>query len=380
MKRPRILQFLSSASWGGAERMVMTIVQGLDPGRFSVEIAFFLGDGPVARRLREMGFVVHLFHWSPWRTVNVVWDINRFLRHGGYDIVHLYGYKLNMLVRPVAAWAGVPVVVTGQRSVDLNRRPWHSWLDRITSRWVTAYFSNSLAAAELLVLRERIDPAKVYTVPNGLDVEPYLRSEKDRRCTRMALGLEESDILVAVVANLKPVKGHAYFLEAFATLVRDFPRFVAILIGDGPLLGELQEQANRLGIAQRVRFLGQREDVPHLLAAADLFVLPSLWEGLPVSILEAMASAVAVVATNVGGVGEIVVNGKTGLLVPPADAKALAHAMRRALSDAEARRRMGLAGRERVRRYFSAEAMVRRTEVLYECLLSRSTGVAQVGR
>ncbi len=167
------------------------------------------------------------------------------------------------------------------------------------------------------------------------------------------------------MARLDKQKDHASLLEA-ARLV---PDAVFVLVGDGPLREELEDRATRLGVEERVLFLGWREDIPEVLACADLFVLPSLYEGLPLALLEAMAAGLPIVATAIGGTSEAVVDGVTGLLVPPGEPRSLAAAIRRALDDEGLARRLGAASRERVRREFSAAAMARRTVSIYEeCL------------
>ena len=397
--RFRVLQFLSAASWGGTERMVAELVRGLNRERFSVEAAFFLGDGPVAEELRQEGVPVHVFAWTPWKTLRVAREMLWLFRRRRYHLVHAYGFKLNMLARPLARLAGVPVFVTGQRSVDLDRHPWHSWLDRLTSRWVDAYVSNSRAALDLLRTRERVDPRKLFLVYNGLPSRFFAPLPGAREELRRRWGVEEGEVVFLAVANLRPVKGHRYLLEALAKLddrvapsgepgevgvektlppqpenVRqggaDGFRFRAVLVGEGELRGELEETARRLGLQDRVIFAGAESDVRPYLEAADVFVLPSLWEGFPVSIMEALARGLPVVATRVGGVPELLEEGVTGKLVPPGDPLALARALGELARDPVARRRMGEAGRRAVSD-LTVERMCREVERVYLRLLER---------
>jgi glycosyltransferase involved in cell wall biosynthesis len=172
---------------------------------------------------------------------------------------------------------------------------------------------------------------------------------------------------VLTAARLTRQKGIEYLLQAASQVQgADF-----VIAGDGPERGELEAQAGALGVADRAIFAGHRADMPELLSECDLFVLPSLFEGLPLAVLEAMAAGKPVVATDVGGTAEAVLNGETGLIVPPRDAGALAMAIRRVLDKPEWATAMGAAGRERARCEFSAETMVRRTTEVYEAILGR---------
>ena len=182
------------------------------------------------------------------------------------------------------------------------------------------------------------------------------------------------------VASLTPAKAQHVLIEAFARMAGPAPGARLLLAGDGPLRGALEEQARRLGAGERVRFLGVRRDVPGLLAAADLFVLSSVREGLSLSLLEAMRAGRAVVATDVGGNREAVVPGATGLLVPAGDAAALAEAMAALAADGAKRAAWGGAARRRWEERFTAEHMVRDTEALYRAVLAKAKRPATAKR
>ncbi len=193
---------------------------------------------------------------------------------------------------------------------------------------------------------------KIAVIPNGVDTRRY-RQSASREATRARLGLSAAERVVAVVATFKEQKGHRYLIEAARALAHDFPDTRYLLIGDGELRPDIERQiAADLGAS--FRLLGMRPDVPELLAAADLFVLPSLWEGLPMALIEAMAAGLPVVATDVSGTRGVMLDGETGLLVPPGDAAALGWAIATLLAAPERAAHMGAAGRLRVERYFSA--------------------------
>lgn len=373
MTRPvKILHLLSSAQVGGTEMMTLRLVQRMDRQQFESHIAFWHEAGPISREFKSLGFPVTVLNWRPSHTVRVLARLAALLRRERFDLVQVYGLKANLMVRPVAALLGRPLFVTAQRSIDADRRPWHSWADRLTSFLVDLYLCNCQAAADILARRERISTAKLAVVHNGLDPQPFLASLKEREVMRAELGVQPGVPLICVVANLRAPKGHSCLLEALGRL-RDDQHWQAVLVGDGPLRGELEVQTRELAIAERVKFAGRRRDIPRVLAAADVFVLPSLWEGLPGAIMEAMATGLPVVASNVGGINELVVDGSTGYLVPAAQPGPLADRIRRLIQNADLRERMGAAGRHRLVNHFSLDDMVLKTSQLYMRLLQRQS-------
>lgn len=221
------------------------------------------------------------------------------------------------------------------------------------------------------VQRSGIDPKKVTMIPSGVQVQRFI--DPDPASTeqlREAWGIQPRTHLIGTVGRFVPPKGHTYLLDAIVRLQSQFPDVKTLVVGDGALLRPMEEKAQALGLSDAVVFTGIRRDVPEILALLDVFVLPSLWEGLPIALLEAMAAGLPVVATRVGGVPEVVEDGVTGLLVPPRDPDALAEAITRLLRDPDLRCKMGQAGRERVESEFSVEKMVRKTETLYEEVLT----------
>jgi glycosyltransferase involved in cell wall biosynthesis len=365
----KILHLLSSGLVGGTERMTIRLIRGMDPERFSNQVAFFRGGGPIADELAAMGVPVTILEWSPARTWVAAQRLIGLLRREQFDIVQVYGLKANMFTRPIATLCRVPRLITAQRSVDHDRRFHHSLMDRLTSPMVDLYLSNSRAAAELLVTRERIPSSKVRTVHNGIDHRPIRAAMGERAAVRAELGLSPEDVAVGVVARLEPPKGVEVFIRAVAQIPATVP-VRALLVGDGSLEGRLRTLAKELGVSEhRLRFLGLRHDIPRLLSAFDLFVLPSHWEGLPGAIMEAMCAGLPVVASRVGGIPELVQEGLTGHLVPPGDPDALVHAILYLAQNPTARIRMGEAGFARITADFSLDQMVKRTEEIYVSLL-----------
>jgi len=235
---------------------------------------------------------------------------------------------------------------------------------RLVAVGVSRYLAVSEAAAQLLRRAFRIPAWKVQVVHNGIPLAAFDRPPNS--ALRATLSLATQRPIVLTTARLGREKGHEYLLKAAALV----PEAMFVFVGEGPERASLEAQARELAIGNRIVFLGYREDIPDLLASCDLFILPSLCEGLPLSILEAMAASKPVIASAVGGNKEVIVHGETGLLVPPADPVALTGAILAILSDPALARRLATAGKARVQREFAAGTMVRHVTQVYDELLS----------
>ncbi len=290
--------------------MALSMLGRLDPDRFAVTVCFLAPPGSVSAMYADRGIeVVHLRAPGE-RYIRSVPRLRTLLKGRQFDIIEIYGLRLNILGRRVARAYHQRVVITAQRSVDDWRRWWHVRTDRHTSRWVTLYVANSRAAASRLVSRERFQPTKIRVIENGVDPAPFADAakragERDPGRARLAI--------ITCVANLRPAKAHHVLVEAFALVAQDDPNARLRLVGDGMLRESVEQQVRLLKLDSVVEMMGQRLDIPAILADSDIFVLSSAWEGMPGSVLEAMAAGLPVVATAVGGIPEVVVPEVTGL-------------------------------------------------------------------
>jgi glycosyltransferase involved in cell wall biosynthesis len=222
----------------------------------------------------------------------------------------------------------------------------------------------SEVVAQALQVQTRIPNEKIITIPNGVDANRF-QFHGSPHALRQQLSLPIDRVIVLAIGRLTHQKGYPYLLEALALIPQE-DRPLLLIVGEGPDRSELELKARVLKLVDDVRFLGHRQDIPSLLAAADLFVLASLWEGLPLVLLEAMAATLPAVVTAVGGNTTVIEDGKSGLLVPPADEKALATALRRLIHDPLTRDQMRQAARERFENRFSLQTFVEAHESLYE--------------
>jgi glycosyltransferase involved in cell wall biosynthesis len=366
----RILQLASTSDMGGTERMILFLVEHIDRARFEPAVGCLQGSGELLRRAQAAG--VRAIHFGEPRRLSLrgVWRLWRMLRRERFDLVQTYGLRADTVGRIAAKLAGVPVVVSSIRSIDPWRRWWHVWLDRLTAPLVDRFISNSEAGRQATIRRERFAPQRIEVVYSGVPARPipFERREEIRRQLGVA---PDAYPVVGILANLREMKGHRDVIEALPAILREWPQTVFIFAGRDDSGGAIGRLAEERGVARAIIMPGYVEDTPSLLAALDIFMLPSHWEGLPAAIVEAMHAGLPIITTKVGGIPELVRDGQEALLIEPAAPGAIAEAVCRLARDRELAAHLGQAARRRAENEFSIEAMVRRTESIYEQLLAQ---------
>ncbi|GMU92769.1 MAG: glycosyl transferase [Candidatus Hydrogenedentota bacterium] len=379
MRRIRVAHVITRLCMGGAQENTFHTVRLADRGRYEMElIAGHVADeeGSIEDQVRSAGIEVLrvpdlVRDPSPLRDWRAYRALVRLFRSRQYDIVHTHTSKAGYLGRMAAAQAGVPIVVHtphghiffGYFNAPLTA--FFTLLERHAARKTDRLVALTRRGIEEHLARRVGRREQWVDIFSGIDLAPFEGAIARRAQTRASLGLAPHDPVVGAVGRLEPVKGFTYFVEAARIIHRIAPSARFILAGDGSQRAALSAQAVELG--GRFQFLGRRNDVPDLMAAMDICVAPSVNEGMGRVVLEAAGGGVPVVASEVGGIPEVVCDGVTGLLVRPRDATAIAAAVLALLDDAALRERMGRAAREFVRRY-SVERMVARIEGLYDSL------------
>jgi glycosyltransferase involved in cell wall biosynthesis len=369
-----VVHFLESAEFGGNEKTLLHIFACLDRRRWQPVLFYHPAPGlqPLLEGAQKLDVTLRpVRRMHGWRGLVRMRQFVRDLRYERPSVFHAHlnwpmACKFGLLA---AALARVPAVVATEQLFVDYRFPLKSLvyvLQHVIANGVDQYIAVSDHVARRLLQSFALSAPKLCVVPNSVFVAPLVRPINAELRAKL-IGTNARHFILTV-ARLDKQKGLNYLLEAAALV----PEAMFVVAGEGPERPALEAQTRALGLSNRVVFLGYRADVDDLLASCDLFVLPSLFEGLPLSVLEAMAAGKAVVATAIGGTDETIIHGETGLLVPPADPAALASAIRTALADPILSRRLGAAGRARVHQQFSAESMVRRiTEIYDEILDSR---------
>jgi glycosyltransferase involved in cell wall biosynthesis len=297
-------------------------------------------------------------------------------------IVHTHSSKAGILGRWAAYSAGVPVILHTFHGFGFNdyqafwTRNFYIGVEWLTARITSAFICVSRANLERAMSLGFGPREKFHLIRSGIDIRAFERRPIDVRAKRMELGVGESGPLVVMVSNFKPQKNPLDFVRAALVVLKDVPDAWFAVAGDGVLRHELEALIQEQGIKDRFLILGWRRDIPEILWASDLFVLTSLWEGLPRVYPQAMAAGLAIVGTRVDGAPEAVVNGENGYLVEPKDVEALAQRIIELLRDEKLRKRMGQKGRSLVDQ-FDIHLMLSEQEELYESLSSRSAGLAR---
>jgi len=359
----RILQVIATLDRAGAEKQLVRLCLGLDRSRFRPAVCCLTRGGPYAADLRAAGVPVWILGKRGRFDLAVLGRLCHVIRAFRPHIVHTWLFTANCFGRTAALVWRVPVIIGSERAADVWKSLPHRLVDRILSEFSDAVVVNAQAVGRFAMDHLGVPESRIVVVYNGLDLAEFDAAAAGPvgalppTCRRPIIG---------VVARLEEQKGLVYLLRAFALL--HSPAAQLWIVGDGPLRRTLEGLASALGIAESVFFLGTRSDVPAILRQLDLFVLSSLWEGLPNAVMEAMAAARAVVATAVDGTRELVVPGETGLLVPPRDSVALARAIEELLNAPARREAMGNAGRDRIARKFGEEKMILAMERLYSQL------------
>ena len=360
-----VLQLIPTLDRSGAEKQMALLAAGLPRDRFHVEVATLTRLGPLEADLNAAGLRVtnigKRFKADPFALLRLA----RFIKRGSFDVVQTWIFAADTYGRMAAHWARVPVVVTSEMAVDLWKGRTQLAADRYLARWTDKVVGNSQAVVDFY-RKAGIPEGRLSLIYSGIaDEEP---PSVDRDEIRRSLGLPEGCPLAIFVGRLAEQKGVDYLLAALDLLQHVQPDLRTIFAGDGPSRARLEAKAAAFELTGKglVKFLGHRDDVPRLLAASDLLVLPSLYEGLPNVVLEAMRFAKPVVATAAPGTTELVVDGETGVLVPIGNGPLLARAIRDLVRDPERGRTLGKAGRQRVETEFGVARMIESYATLYE--------------
>ena len=356
LPRVPIAIFMSSFDPGGTERQMTELVRRLDGSPFEVHIACFHRRGAWLGRAEEHAASLAEFPISGFRRAATFTQARRFAawcRERSIALVHTADLYANIFALPAALMGGVPVRIGNRREINPDKSPAQIALQRAAYACAHVVVANSAAAGDRLVT-ERVPRSRIRIVPNGIDAAAYTPADHDRPIRR-----------IVTVANLRPEKAHDVLLEAAVLVLHRYPDAQFIIAGDGPRRQELEARAESHGIASRVQFIGHASNVPDLLASSDLFVLASRSEAFPNSVLEAMATALPIVATRVGGIVELIENQRTGVLVPPDDPRALGHAILDLIQWRSHAVRLGRAARAQVEAHYSWDRMIASFEHLY---------------
>jgi len=371
----RLFLMMDSLRTGGSEKQFVLMARAFRSGPFDLYLGCLQRRGKFLDDLEEICEYPTGGSFLTLRTLHSLSRLVGLLRRTHIDVAQSFDFYTNLMLIPAARLAGTPVVIASQRQLGDLLTPMQRHVQNLIFRLADCVVCNSLAAADRLA-REGLPNAKLIAIPNGLPPEAFQE-------TMPALPPEAGVMRIGMIARMNErAKNHALFLHAAASVARRFPLVEFVLVGDGPFRKEWEELAQQLGIGPRTRFLGERYDIPAVLAALDVVVSASRTESLSNAILEAMAAGRPVVATNVGGNPELVRDRETGLLIAPEDEGALANALETVLVSPELAREWGETAQRIAQANYTLDHARERFEELYMDLLAKKSlrGVADVGR
>jgi glycosyltransferase involved in cell wall biosynthesis len=368
MRRLKIMQLVSSLTVGGAEQIVLTLADQIDNSHFETHVCSLsvVGQNGLAPEFQKLQIPLlslnarHFYDFDAWR------QVRRYARQQQIDLIHTHLTDADVVGRFVGRSLGIPVLSTLHNMPHnyARQRRDRYWLQRLTARTLATHLTAvSPKIRDLYIKQWRIPPTRINAIYNSVRMKPFLDVAPGLPAQR-----EHEGPTITNVARFNPQKAQHVLLTAVPTVLEKFPQARLLLVGKGHLEQQLRQQAADLGISQQVIFTGVRHDIPAVLAQTDVFVLSSNWEGVPLSVIEAMAAARAVLVTDVGGNAELVEHGRSGLVVPANDAAALANGLLTLLQDEPTRLSMGLAARQRVQELFSTDRFMQQYESLYLAL------------
>ncbi len=383
MRQIRILHIINSLDIGGNERFLLQLLQYLPRDKFHQEVCVPDRGKDATRDLetecRKLGIPIRIFRVRGNLDVRVLFKLRRLIVGGHYDIVHTHLIYSQIYGRLAAASARAKIVVSSEQNVyELKAHFPFRWIERRLTGLTDRVIVCSNRVREHLVHRVGINPLKVVVAPNAVDTKLFSPIQKTSRlfenvrAVRRELGIEDGDVVIGTVGHMSRQKGHKFLIAAIPRVQLRYPRARFVFVGRGQLRDALRTQARSLGVEEAVRFTGIRQDVSVLLNCFDMFVLPSLWEGFGIAIIEAMACGAPVVASAVGGIPEIIEDGADGFLVPPGRSRPLAQSIIKLLDNPSLRSDMIYRGLRKAVRQFNVTRMTETVAKVYSQMFDRT--------
>lgn len=365
----RVLHVIDSLHLGGAQEVVLNLATCGGP-RFRHEVATMHGHGIYWDRLRNAGIKVHSLSPHKYFPAYLA-TLPLLLLATRPDILHCHLIPSNILAKPLGALLGVPIILNHDHTNDPHRidNKLLLALDKSTNRFARHIIAVAASCREFLIRHESIPAEKITLVPNAIDLRRFTPGTISRTESRLKLALPPDVLVIAGVGRLNPQKNFSLFLDIAAALSPRFPTLRFLLAGEGPEEEMLREKAEQLGLADRIVFAGYVADTREVYAAADFLLMPSRFEGLPMTLLEAMAMNLPVVASKLDGIAEVITDGEDGLLAAPADAPAFTEHLTRLLESPALASQLGTAARAKIEARFSVERMTTAVESIYDRFL-----------
>lgn len=369
-QRKKILHIIGGGEIGGAEELVFTLLKMMDPSCYEAHL-ICLCPGSFADLVGKEGFPTLTVPMRHRMDLSKIKAVRRYIREQQIDLIHTHGVRANLIGRPAAKRENIPVVTTFHSMLHYDYdAPWKVAMARLLTMYGNHYTDRFIAISHAIkedLLDMHIPADKIQVIHSGLDVSKFTSTQNPDKI-RQQFGLESDRLTFTMVARFHPVKGHRYFLEAARLLLDNGIKAQFLLIGEGLYRPELEAQVRDLEIGSFVHMPGYYRQVEDVYRISDVLCVPSLMEGLGLVILEAMYFGVPVIASSVGGIPELIEDGKSGILIPPADVQAFYNAMYKLAVNPDLAQSLARQGKERVK-HFTVESMARQVEECYSELL-----------
>ncbi len=364
-RKTKIVHISHDLDLGGLQRVIVNICRTIDRSVFDVSVICLRGLGCFTSEIEGLGITVYLIPQKKHGTDYFSFlKVAKLLRKIKPDVIHTHNTQPFIDGVIAALLCGVKRVIHTDHARSFPDKRRYMFAEWVMSHFAFRVVGVSDHTSMNLMKYEHISVSKIETIPNGIDPAAY-QIQIDKSKKRQELGLPKSGPILGVAVRLCEQKGVSYLLKAFVSVVKHIPQAVLVIAGDGELRSELENETKQLGIQRNVFFLGLRLDIAELLKLFDVYVLPSLWEGLPMILLEAMAAGCPVIASNVGGVSTAIIDGKTGILVNPAEHVQLTDAIIGLLSDGHRREEFSSNGSKLFYEQFDSKIAVQKYSQLY---------------
>jgi glycosyltransferase involved in cell wall biosynthesis len=372
-KKLKVVHMAEGAGWGGMEAHLCSLLPGLQ-ARDSIEVeCITFHDGLLSERLRDRGIKTKVFSRLGKLDLSVFIRLITYFRSSKVDIIHLHGYLAIFYGILAAVMSGIPVrVITlhassthGNHNKKLTKLNFYLWLAYFLMKKSTAYaIAVSRETYDRHLTEKKISKERMRVIHNGIAIEEY--QSCDSGVAKRDLGVKDTDFVVGIVGRIDENKGHIYFIRTAQSILEKRKDVHFLIVGNGPLENELKAFCRENDLEEYIHFLGFQDNILAYLSLMDILVIASSSEGIPYTLLESMGKGVPVVATNVGGIPEVIQDGVSGLLVPPRDPGAMATCVMSLLDNEPLRRRLSRKGLEILNRHFSQESMVQSTQIFYQ--------------
>lgn len=373
-----ILFVIDGLEFGGGERTFLQLIKGLPRKQYNVHVATS-PRGAFSGVLTKKGVELIPLNLEKRASLRTLRRLIEIIENKNIVIIHSQGGRADYFARIAGRIANVPIIISSIAmlvegyDVNILRKSLYVLADRFTERWVNKFIVLSDALRQALIEIHKIPPEKIVKIYNGIELEEYnpgLKKVRSKKLeVRRKLGLKNDVLVIGAIGRLVWQKGFEYLIQAIPKVIEVFPETRFLIVGEGPLKDKLKVKSKKLKVEDKVIFTGFRSDIKEILDSIDVLVMPSLLEGLPMVLLEAMAMAKPIVATDIDGISEVLVDRKTGLLVPPKNPQALAEAILKVLNNKIMSNLLGQNARRIAEEEFSVEKIVKQTECIYQELL-----------